>query len=74
MMVGTVLIVIDMLLVPVPPRLSVTFTVNRYTPDVVGIPERTPVNALRVRPFGNVPAETDQLYGSVPPDAAKVWL
>ena len=39
---------------------------------MVGVPEMTPVPALRVSPAGNVPFVTDQLYGGVPPVAASV--
>ena len=51
----------------------VTRTVKLELPAVVGIPSRTPV-ADRLRPAGSVPADTDQLYGLVPPVAASVWL
>jgi hypothetical protein len=32
----------------------------------VGVPPSTPVEGFRLRPAGNVPADTDQLYGVVP--------
>ena len=32
---------------------SVTFTVNAYTPAVVGLPEITPVAGSRVKPGGS---------------------
>jgi hypothetical protein len=50
-----------------------TRIVKLEVPAVVGIPSRTPV-ADRLRPAGSVPADTDQLYGLVPPVAASVWL
>src|ERR1700739_2457578 len=36
---------------------------------VVGVPERTPLEGSRLSPGGRAPAETDQLYGIVPPTA-----
>jgi hypothetical protein len=42
-------------------------------PAAVGVPVRLPV-ALRVRPVGSAPVETDQVNGAVPPEAASVWL
>lgn len=50
-----------------------TRTVKLELSAVVGVPSRTPV-ADRIRPAGSVPADTDQLYGVVPPVAASVWL
>ena len=41
-------------------------------PVAVGVPERTPVAALKVRPGGTVPAERLSCSGVVPPEAAKV--
>ena len=40
---------------------SVTFTVNDTVPAVVGVPEITPVEAVRLNPAGNVPALRLQL-------------
>jgi len=40
----------------------------------VGVPVIAPVAAFSERPAGNVPLETDQLYGVVPPVAASVAL
>jgi hypothetical protein len=51
----------------------VTRTVKLVVPSAVGIPSRTPA-ADRLRPAGTLPADTDQLYGVVPPVAASVWL
>jgi hypothetical protein len=43
-------------LVPVLVAASVTCTVNDAVPEVVGVPEITPVEATRLRPAGRVPA------------------
>ena len=48
---------------------SVTFTVNDAVPAVVGVPLITA--PLSVSPAGKEPEEIDQLYGVVPPLAAK---
>ena len=45
---------------------SVTFTVNDEVPAVVGVPEIAPVDAVKLKPAGNVPALTLQVYGAVP--------
>ena len=58
--------------VPVLFAASVTCTVNETVPDVVGVPEITPVDATRLNPVGSVPALTLQLYGVVPPLACSV--
>ena len=50
-----------------------TRTVKLELSAVVGVPLRTPAEE-RLRPAGSVPADTDQLYGVVPPVAASVWL
>ena len=42
-------------------------------PAAVGVPEITP-DELRLKPAGRVPELTDQLYGGVPPVAARVTL
>jgi hypothetical protein len=42
--------------------------------DAVGVPLRTPVEALNVRPAGRAPDASVQLYGAVPPVAARVAL
>ena len=49
---------------------SVTFTVNDAVPAAVGVPLICPA-LLSVNPAGNEPEEIDQLYGVVPPLAAK---
>src|SRR5262249_8626573 len=51
---------------------AVTWTVKLEVPAVVGVPEITPVAAVRVSPAGNVPLAIDQVYGGVPPVAASV--
>ena len=51
---------------------SVTCTENDAVPEVVGVPEITPVDATRARPAGRVPELTVQLYGVVPPLACSV--
>src|SRR3954453_18581907 len=45
-------------------------TVTLEVPAVVGVPEMTPLDALRDRPAGSPVAV--QLYGVVPPDALSV--
>src|SRR6202453_1953180 len=52
---------------------SVTCTVKADLPAAVGVPEITPVEAFSDSPAGSDPAPgtTDQLYGAVPPVAAK---
>src|SRR6185437_15974992 len=52
---------------------SITLTEKVVLPVVVGVPDRTPAED-RVSPGGRVPAFTDQVYGVVPPVAAKVKL
>ena len=51
---------------------SVTLAVKLNDPAVVGVPEIVPLAAANVRPAGNAPALMLQLYGVVPPLAAKV--
>ena len=51
---------------------SVTFTVKLVLPETVGVPEIIPVDPARVSPAGRDPVEIDQLYGVVPPVAARV--
>ena len=53
---------------------SVTCAVNDMVPDVVGVPEITPVDATRLNPAGSVPALTLQLYGAVPPLACRLLV
>lgn len=49
---------------------SVTLAVNENEPEAVGVPETEPA-AERIKPAGNAPALMLQLYGVVPPEAAK---
>jgi hypothetical protein len=51
---------------------SVTLTVKLNDPAVVGVPEIVPLAAANVRPAGNAPELTLQLYGVVPPLADSV--
>jgi len=53
---------------------SATWIVKLLVPDVVGVPEITPVLGASDRPEGNVPEATDHVYGVVPPVAANVAL
>ena len=46
-------------------------TVKVDTPAVVGVPDRTPVTALNVRPAGKVPLEIEKV-GAGEPLAVKV--
>ena len=41
-------------------------------PAAVGVPLRAPVDALRARPAGRFPVETDHAYGGMPPVPASV--
>ena len=52
---------------------STTWMVKLNFPAAVGVPVRLPA-ALRVRPVGSAPVETDQVNGAVPPVAASAWL
>src|SRR5215208_188058 len=51
---------------------SVTVTAKLVVPATVGVPEITPVEELRLRPAGRLPAVIDQEYGVVPPMPARV--
>jgi hypothetical protein len=51
---------------------SVTRAVKLKVPAVVGVPVIAPVLALSVRFGGRDPLEIDQVYGDVPPVAARV--
>ena len=61
-------------MVPAPPLASVAVMVNGELPVVVGVPERTPVEAFKLSPGGRLPAVTAKVYGAVPPLAEIVWL
>ena len=66
------LIVIDRTFVAVALVLSVTLNVMEVGPPaVVGVPEIMPLE-LSDSPAGKVPEDIDQVYGVVPPVAAKV--
>ena len=43
---------------PAPVLLSLACTVKVLVPSAVGVPDRTPVLAFRLRPAGSVPVET----------------
>ena len=51
---------------------STTLIVKEVVPAAVGVPEMIPVEDANVRPPGNEPEDTDQVYGVVPPVAANV--
>jgi hypothetical protein len=53
---------------PVVPTLSLAWTVNTYTPTVVGVPATMPPGDM-LRPGGNAPEEMLKMYGATPPDA-----
>jgi hypothetical protein len=50
---------------------SLTITEIGKLPLAVGVPETTPVLALRLSPAGRVPDVIDQTKGAVPPVAAR---
>jgi hypothetical protein len=51
---------------------SVALTVKVEVAAALGVPVMTPVLGLRLSPVGNVPLETDQVTGAVPPVEVKV--
>jgi hypothetical protein len=53
---------------------SVTFTVKLKVPEAVGVPEMTPLDAVKVNPEGSEPELILHVYGIVPPLAAIVAL
>ena len=53
------------------PAKSCTLAVNCEVPLVSGIPDIAP-RGLRISPPGNVPADTDQTNGGVPPVAERL--
>jgi hypothetical protein len=65
-------------LLPVMPIASVTVNVGVKVPSAVGVPERTPVGAIKLTLSGRVPAVTLQVYGGVPlvaeRDAVNGWV
>jgi len=65
--------------VAVPETASVTLAVKLAvvavgTAGAVGVPEMAPVAVLRLKPAGRAPVASAQVYGVVPPLAARVWL
>ena len=65
--------VIEKFFVYVDEFVSITCTIKLDVPVAVGVPDITPVELLRVKPFGRVPV-FDHVYGSTPPVAVRVWL
>ena len=53
---------------------SFTVTVKLALVLAFGVPEITPVEAAIVRPLGNAPDDTDQMYGAFPPAAVRPAL
>jgi hypothetical protein len=53
---------------------SLTCTVKLLVPVTVEVPEITPLLEESASPLGRVPEEMDQVYGGVPPVAARVAL
>jgi hypothetical protein len=51
---------------------SATCAVKIDVPAAVGVPLMTPVEAFRLRPAGKPPLVIDQVFGAVPPLAARV--
>src|SRR5262245_27304923 len=68
---GAGLIVSAKLLVAVMPALSATRTLKLKVPAFVGVPLKTPP-LLRLKPLGNAPKSSAQVYGAVPLDAVNV--
>src|SRR5687767_13798828 len=58
---------------PKHPFAAVARTVNVKVPAVVNVPDNTPAG-VSVRPAGNAPAVTANVYGAVPPLADKGWV
>ena len=71
---GATLIITVYACIAVPPTLSLSMIVKVYVPAVVGVPEMMPVTGASERPTGNVPTDTDQVNGDVPPVIPRVWL
>jgi hypothetical protein len=78
--VGSVVVVIAMSAAIVPlydcdavtPFASVAVMVNAYAPAAAAVPVIAPVEAFKVNPVGNDPAETENVTGAVPPDVCTV--
>ena len=62
---GTVAITILRALVAFPATF-VALTVKLNVAAVVGVPDITPVFPFRLKPVGRLPADTDQVIGTVP--------
>jgi hypothetical protein len=45
-------------MIPAVPMSSESLTVNEYDPAIVGVPEMTPVEELRLTPSGSNPVDT----------------
>jgi hypothetical protein len=71
--VGGAMMVTVMVLLPVRPRASVAVNVTWLVPPGEGFPLITPVMPSSCSPPGRVPEAIDQVYGGVPPVAARVW-
>jgi hypothetical protein len=54
------------------PESATEKVIDELLTAAVGVPEMTPVAAAKVRPAGNAPLVIRQVYGALPPDAAKV--
>ena len=63
---------IESAFVAVRPAPSVASTLKALIPAEVGLPEMTPVEALRASPAARAPDVIDQVYVPAPPDAASV--
>jgi hypothetical protein len=73
-MAGFVSTLIERVLESVIPLWSVTFTIIEKFPFTVGIPEITPSELIDIPDGrGSEPLSKDQLYGVVPPEAARFW-
>ena len=51
---------------------SCTVIVKLLVPEAVGVPVMAPLEAFRLRPAGRLPLVIDQVYGVLPPEAARV--
>ena len=61
-------------LLPVRDSESVAVTVKLKLPLTPGVPDMIPVAVARLKPDGNAPAVTAQVYGGFPPVALSCWL
>jgi hypothetical protein len=66
----TILVLTDKECVGLP--LSVTVAIKVDVPLVVGTPEMTPVDGVRVRLAGRLPEVIDHEYGALPPIAFRL--